>query len=197
MSEIAVKVVEPGGHATAQLVPDAVRCSALIESLIRVLELPGQLTYELVPTKTREAIPKKRTLRKADDTLRLEVIRNAWFRKLLDKLFDEATDYLRDELIDMARRRLETIERLDPGYPDLDLLRQGVDHAPSGKRPGRRGRPAAEEVIVVEGAPPTTPIPPYRPPTVGGPGGGVAATVANSRVNSATMAPGIISPSGG
>ncbi len=124
--------------------------------------LPEQLDYELL-NDGGSVLPPGDSLRDceivagADLTLRPK--QNRFFQALLDELYDEAVSEARDQLWDAVRQRLETIDRLDPSYPDDQQLWKQLGSAAvrgtmggKGDAPKAAARPSPERV----GAPPSS-----------------------------------------
>jgi hypothetical protein len=131
MAEIAVVIIDPEDERWAQLVEDQARVRDLLPGIVRDLELPDELNYELFIPKKNKALAASVTLAaagvKAGGELLLKVVRDTLFLKLLDKLYDEAKDYVKDQLWDMAKDRLKAILRLDPEFPDPAGLQGALD----------------------------------------------------------------------
>lgn len=115
-------VIEPGGRRWAQLLNVDWVLSDLLPLILSRLDLPDRINYELLHVRSGSVLGKGDSLRAAGiapgEELQLRPVRNKLFHDLLDALYGEAVDYTAKQLWGQVESRLETIFRLDPGYPD-------------------------------------------------------------------------------
>ncbi|MBI2899957.1 MAG: hypothetical protein HYY17_07215 [Planctomycetes bacterium] len=131
MSQAAFTIVEPGSRRSAQLLDVTIAVEEVLRRLVRTLDLPEELHYRLVQDATGRALAPGASLSASGvlpgEVILLEALRDAWFKRILDKLLDEARDYARDRVWDMVEERLERARRVDPSYPGLRELERVVD----------------------------------------------------------------------
>lgn len=122
MSEIAVKVIDPGGQPWAQLLPSAWRAGDLVPPLVERLGLPTHLTYELVPRATGAPMGVGQTLAEVGvgpgAELLLRPVQDGPFQAFLDALYEEAVGFGVSLAWAQAEARLGLLQRLHPAYPD-------------------------------------------------------------------------------
>lgn len=126
MDSMAIRVRAPDGSYWAQLVDPATAVARLLLVLVERLGLPSHLTYELVTEPGERRLPDGNSLHEAGVTagssLAIRPVRDSVYAALIKKLYNEAEDFARDQLRDLARERLEQIFQLDPTYPDATQL---------------------------------------------------------------------------
>lgn len=129
--EVAMTVIEPGGRRWAQLLDINWPTRELIPLIVKRLDLPEQVDYDLSHVRSARVLKPADTLLSigivAGEELQLNPVRNKFLYDLLGKLYDEAVGYVASELWGQAESRLETILRLDPAYPDSKGVRLALD----------------------------------------------------------------------
>ena len=125
MSEIAVRVVNPGGERTAQLLDDRAPSQELVAVLVVRLVLPEGPNYRLVDESSRQVLRPTETLGALGvthgDLLRLEVVRDGALDFVLKQLYKQARKQVRRKLWQLAREKLHAIRRLDPLSTELNV----------------------------------------------------------------------------
>lgn len=120
--EVAMTVIEPGGRRWAQLLNVDWALSDLLPLILSRLDLPDRINYELLHVRSGSVLGKGDSLRGVGiapgEELQLRPVRNKLFFDLMDALYGQAVDYTAKELWGQVESRLETLFRLDPGYPD-------------------------------------------------------------------------------
>jgi hypothetical protein len=176
MDSIAIRVRAPDGSYWAQLVDPASGVGRLRLVLIERLGLPSQLTYELVTEPGERRLPDGSTLHDAGvtagSTLAIRPVRDSVYVALIKKLYDEATDFARDQLWDHARERLEQIFQLDPTYPDATQLAAKLG-APGAKTTAAASKPPPQPIPAAAKA---AARPPQMKTATAAAGAGVVAT---------------------
>ena len=137
MAQIAVTILDPRGRRSAQLVETEVPIHDLIPPLVQSLELPESVTYGLLPVGQRAALDAECTLAacgtRAGAELRLVPERNRVLAAILDKLYGEIEDAVKEKAWELAQEKLDALLQLDPDYPDA----QGLAEAIAQRRPSR------------------------------------------------------------
>lgn len=156
--EVAMTVIEPGGRRWAQLLNVDWALSDLLPLILSRLDLPERINYELLHVRSGHVLGKGDSLRGVGiapgEELQLRPVRNKLFFDLMDALYGQAVDYAAKELWGQVESRLETIFRLDPGYPDPQNVLGAMaaagrpmsvpgymGSAPAGGPPGASGPP--------------------------------------------------------
>ncbi|HYN88710.1 MAG TPA: hypothetical protein VER55_09275, partial [Ardenticatenaceae bacterium] len=126
MTEIVVAVTDPAGERWPQLLDPNQPVGVLLPALLRRLNLPEGLRYELVSVAEQRTLNEGQTLRQAGvqpgAELQLRPVRDRFFDMLLDNLYQEAAQFVAAQLWAEAQQRLETLYRLNPAYPDRGAL---------------------------------------------------------------------------
>lgn len=121
-NEVALTIVDPGNRRWAQLVDLAWLVEDVLPLLVKRLELPDSLQYNLTDVDSGRKLDVSQSLLgsgiAAGAVLQLSPVHNKVLTDLLDKLYDEAVGYVAKQLWGQAEARLELIKRLDPTYPD-------------------------------------------------------------------------------
>lgn len=174
MSEIAVEIIDPAGEHHARLLDDDKPVKDVLPPLVKKLELPESVNYQLVPKETGKPLSEKETLSgagiKAGAELELKAVRDRLLTTFLDALYVEIEEETVAEAWEAANERLQTLLRLDPSHPDP----KGLGRAIETRTPISGPAPAAPPPVAAPaGAPPApTPTPPAPQPTTGGAGAG-------------------------
>lgn len=122
MAQIAVTILDPRGQRSAQLVETQIPVRDVILPLVENLRLPASATYALTPVGDDDALPPDKTLAACHITagaeLRLAPERNRILKAILDKLYEEVEDNIKEQAWDLAKEKLDALRQLDPDYPD-------------------------------------------------------------------------------
>lgn len=172
--EVAMTIVEPGGRRWAQLLNINWKVLDLIPLIVRRLDLPQQLDYELERTLEGRTLRAQDTLLgagvAAGEELLLRPVRNKLLADLLNALYEEAVGYVAKQLWGQAEAKLETVLRLDPFYPDAKgvkaaLAARGLAPDPAGSAPVRQAPPTDPASVPSSSPPPVA----SSGPVTGGP----------------------------
>lgn len=121
-NEVAMTIIDPGNRRWAQLLDLGSKVQDLIPVIIKRIDLPEGINYQLIHIDSGRSLEATKTLLNYDispgDMLQLSPVRDKLLTDLLDALYEEAVDYVAKELWGQAEARIETIRRLDPTYPD-------------------------------------------------------------------------------
>ena len=130
MAQIAVTILDPRGRRSAQLVETMIPVREVIPPLVKTLQLPESATYELIPVGAQDALPGDKTPAACGVApgaeLRLMPERNRILKALLDKLYAEVEDHIKEQMWDLAKEKLEALLQLDPDYPDTRGLGEAI-----------------------------------------------------------------------
>ncbi len=120
--EVAMTLIEPGGRRWAQLLNVDWVLTDLLPLILSRLDLPDKINYELLHVRSGNVLGSGDSLRgmgiAPGEELQLRPVRNKLFFDLLDALYGQAVDFAAKELWGQVEARLETLFRLEPGYPD-------------------------------------------------------------------------------
>jgi hypothetical protein len=111
----------------------------LVPGLVKILDLPEELHYVLVPAGWNQALDGRYTLAQAripaGMQLFLRPVRDSLLKQFLDKLYDQAKDEIKDQLLDRAKDKLKQIFDLDQTYPDPLHLKEQAWAQPVQQQP--------------------------------------------------------------
>ena len=163
MAQIAVTILDPRGQRSAQLVEMQVPVRDVIPPIVKSLRLPESATYALTPVGSDDALPPDKTLAACRITagaeLRLAPERNRILKAILDKLYEEVEDNVKEQAWDLAKEKLDALLQLDPDYPDprglADAIARRLPTIPDAaggaftttarKSPSKLGKAAAQQ----------------------------------------------------
>lgn len=152
MTTIAVSIIDPSGRLWAQLLDNGRLVREVIFMLVERMKMPDELNYQLTPAATGQPLKENITLRqagvRAGAELELKPVHDRLLKILLDELYGQAKDYVKDQLWELAKKKLGEIYRLDPNYPDPSRLKEAVnaifpgwsESVAGGQRPPMRAR---------------------------------------------------------
>jgi len=130
MAQIAVTILDPRGQRSAQLIETMVPVREVIPPIVKALQLPESASYELTPVGAEEALPGEKTPAACGVApgaeLRLTPERNRVLQAILDKLYEEVEDHIKEQAWELAEEKLEALLQLDPDYPDTRGLGEAI-----------------------------------------------------------------------
>ena len=122
MREAAFSIIDLNGKSWPQLLDVDRPVAHLLPNLVDSLGMPRELNYVLIPKWANLPLDSNHTLAEyripGGAELFLRPLRDHLLKMLLDKLYDEAKDEIKNRLIDLAKDKLKKILQLDPTYPD-------------------------------------------------------------------------------
>lgn len=150
MAQIAVTILDPTSHRSAHLVETRLPVRDIIPPIAAQLRLPERATYQLFPLGSEHALPADESFAElgvpAGAELQLKPVRNPILKAILDKLYDEAKEYVEEQAWEFAKGKLEELLALDPTYPDPLALEAAVAAHAGALRSVPQGTPPTERL---------------------------------------------------
>lgn len=132
MDPIPIKLIDPGGEPSAQLVDPNMPLRELIAVLVARLDLPKDLDYVLFDSSNNHLKDLARGLIfykiGRGDEIRLVVSRSSIFAKIVEKLIQALKRAIRKKLWEEARRLLRQLKKIHPNHPETPGLESQIEH---------------------------------------------------------------------
>lgn len=128
MGEYAFSVIDPGNRRFPVHLEVTIPVADVIRGLVRTFGLPEDVNYILVERESGRTIDPDASLSSfgvpPGTMLQLAVVRDAWYRKAIDRLVNEAKKKAREQLWDRVEDHLRQIEALEPQNSEVPELRR-------------------------------------------------------------------------